>query len=278
MQEQDNIKTPSAIDQHTRRQSSDIEDANPDTKTQTVSSIPPKTAAAASKSAPIFSDFQNAEQSHETYISNQIREQLVQLGLSKEDIESKYEKYILSAARAIIEKSNERAEALCSLYRRLVNEGEAAAAEIFGETKTSNQDDVTLEQEPNKKGGNHSIGSSSTQIESPPRYDENFFTLAADPDLNSQTAINPTLTKIEDTEPVFRSYVAETISQEEQTKIGDALVKAAALTADKYRLNESISDISAAFCKLARVLGIKCGENEDYFLVLFEIWRNLVEK
>ena len=48
------------------------------------------------KSAPIFSDFQNAEQSHETYISNQIREQLVQLGLSKEDIESKYEKYISS--------------------------------------------------------------------------------------------------------------------------------------------------------------------------------------
>lgn len=160
-----------------------------------------------------------------------------------------------------------------------MSEGEAAAAEIFksGETKTSNQDDVTLEQEPNKKGGNHSIGSSHTQIESTPRYDENFFTLAADPDSDSQTAINPTLTKIEDTEPVFRSYVAETITEEEQTKISDALVAATALTTNKYRLNESISDISAAFCKLARVLGVKVSENEDYYLVLFEIWRNLVK-
>lgn len=263
-----------------RRQSPDMSNLVPDTESETVSSTHLKTAAAASnKSAPIFSDFQNAEQSHETYISNQIREQLVQLGLSKEDIESKYEKYIPATARAIIEKSNEQAEALRSLYRRLVNEGEAAAAEIFksGETKTSNQDDVTLEQEPNKKGGNHSIGSSHTQIESAPRYDENFFTLAVDPGLDSQTAINPTLTKIEDTESVSRSYVAETITEEEQTKIGEALVAATALTTNKYRLNESLSDISAAFCKLARVLDVKCGENEDYYLVLFEIWRNLVK-
>lgn len=274
MQEQDNIKTPSAIDQHTRRQSSDIEGANPDTKTQTVSSIPPKTAATASKSAPIFSDFQNAEQSHETYISNQIREQLVQLGLSKEDIENKYEKYILSAARAIIEKSNERAEALRSLYRRLVNDWETTAAEI----ENSNQDDTTLEQEPNIQGGNHPICPPFTQIESTSVQGENFFTLAADPDMESQTQSYHDLTEIEDTDFVSCSYVAETISQEEQTKIGDALVKAAALTTDKYRLNESLSDISAAFCKLARVLGIKCGENEDYFLVLFEIWRNLVKK
>ena len=274
MQEQDNIKTTSAIDQHTRRQSSDIEDANPDTKTQTVSSIPPKTAAAASKSAPIFSNFQNAEQSHETYISNQIREQLVQLVLSKEDIESKYEKYIPSAARAIIKKSNEQAEALCSLYRRLVNDWETTAAEM----ENSNQDDATLEQEPNIQGGNHPICPPFTQIESTSVQGENFFTLAADPDMESQTQSYHDLTEIEDTDLVSCSYVAETISQEEQTKIGDALVKAAALTTDKYRLNESISDISAAFCKLARVLGIKCGENEDYFLVLFEIWRNLVEK
>lgn len=276
MQEQDNIKTPSAIDQHTRRQSSDIEDANPDIKSQTVSSIPPKTAAAASKSAPIFSDFQNAEQSHETYISNQIRGQLVQLGLSKEDIESKYERYILSAARAIIKKSDEQAEALCSLYRRLVNDWEttAAAAEI----ENSNQDDATLEQEPNIQGGNHPICPPFTQIESTSIQGENFSTLAADPDMESQTQSYHDLTEIEDTDLVSCSYVAETISQEEQTKIGDALVKAAALTTDKYRLNESISDISAAFCKLARVLGVKCGENEDYFLVLFEIWRNLVEK
>ena len=275
MQEQDNIKTPAAIDQHTRRQSSDIEDANPDIKSQTVSSIPPKTAAAASKSAPIFSDFQNAEQSHETYISNQIRGQLVQLGLSKEDIESKYERYILSAARAIIKKSDEQAEALCSLYRRLVNDWEttAAAAEI----ENSNQDDATLEQEPNIQGGNHPICPPFTQIESTSIQGENFSTLAADPDMESQTQSYHDLTEIEDTDLVSCSYVAETISQEEQTKIGDALVKAAALTADKYRLNESISDISAAFCKLARVLDVKCGENEVYVLVLFEIWRNLVE-
>lgn len=261
-----------------RRQSPDMSNSVPDTESKTVPPTHLKTAAAASnKSAPIFSKNQSAEQSHETYISNQIREQLVQLGLSKEDIERKYEKYIPATARAIIEKSNEQAEALRSLYRRLVNEGEAAAAEIFGETKTSNQDDVTLEQEPNKKGGNHSIGSSHTQIESAPRHDKNFFTLAADPDLNSQTAINPTLSEIEDTEPVFRSYVAETITQEEQTKISDALVAATALTTNKYRLNESLSDISAAFCKLARVLGVKVSENEDYYLVLFEIWRNLVK-
>lgn len=278
MQEQDNIKTPSAIDQHTRRQSSDIEDTNPDTKTQTVSSIPPKTAATASKSAPIFSDFQNAEQSHETYISNQIREQLVQLGLSKEDIENKYERYILSAARAIIERSNEQAEALCSLYHRLVNDWETTAAETFGEMENSNRDDVTLEQEPNIQGGSHPICPTFTQIESTSVQGENFFTLAADPDMESQTQSCHDLTETEDTDLVSCSYVAETISQEEQTKIGDALVKAAALTTDKYRLNESISDISAAFFKLARVLGIKCGENEDYFLVLFEIWRNLVEK
>lgn len=229
------------------------------------------------RSASIFSDLQNAEQSHETYISNQIREQLVQLGLSKEDIESKYEKYIPATARAIIERSNERAEALRSLYRRLVNEGEAAAAEIFEITKNSNKDDVTLEQQPTNTGGNHSIGSPHTQIESTPRYDENFFILAADPDSNSQTAITPTLTKIEDTESAPRSYVAETITEEEQTKISDALVAATALTTNKYRLNESISDISAAFCKLARVLDVKVSENEDYYLVLFEIWRNLAE-
>lgn len=274
MQEQNNIKTPSATDQHIGRQSFDIEDTNPDTKTQTVSSIPPKTAAAALKSAPIFSDFQNAEQSHETYISNQIREQLVQLGLSKEDIESKYEKYILSAARAIIEKSNERAEALRSLYRRLVNDWETTAAEM----ENNNQDDTTLEQEPNIQGGNHPICSSLTQIESTSVQGENFFALTADPDMEPQTQSYHDLTEIEDTDPVSRSYVAETITEEEQTKIGDALVTAAALTTDKYRLNESISDISAAFCKLARVLGVKCSENEDYFLVLFEIWRNLVEK
>lgn len=261
-----------------RRQSPDISDLTPDTESKTVSSTHLKTAAAASnKSAPIFSNFQNAEQSHETYISNQIREQLVQLGLSKEDIESKYEKYIPATARAIIKKSNEQAEALRSLYRRLVNEGEAAAAEIFGVTKTNNQDDVTLEQEPNKKGGNHSIGSSHTQIGSTPSYDENFFTLAADPDSDSQAAINPTSPKIEDTESAPRSYIAETITQEEQNKIGDALVAATALTTNKYRLNESLSDIFAAFCKLARVLDVKCGENEDYYLVLFEIWRNLAE-
>lgn len=261
-----------------RRQSPDMSNSVPDIESKTVSSTHLKTAAAASnKSAPIFSDFQNAEQSHETYISNQIREQLVQLGLSKEDIENTYEKYIPATARAIIEKSNEQAEALRSLYRRLVSEGEAAAAEIFGETKNSNQDDVTLEQEPNKKGGNHSIGSSHTQIESAPRYDENFFTLAADPDSDSQAAFNPTLTKIGYTESVPRSYVAETITQEEQTKIGDALVAATALTTNKYRLNESLSDISAAFCKLARVLGVEVSENEDYYLVLFEIWRNLVK-
>lgn len=275
MQEQNNIKTPSAIDQHTGRQSSDIKDTNPDTKSQTVSSIPPKTAAAASnKSASIFSDFQNAEQSHETYISNQIREQLVQLGLSKEDIESKYEKYIPATARAIIERSNEQAEALCSLYRRLVNDWETTAAE----TKTSNQDDVTLEQEPTNTGGNHPICSPSTQIESTPVQDENFFTSATDPSIEPQIQSYHDLTEIEDTDLVSRSYVAETISQEEQTKISDALVAATALTTNKYRLNESISDISAAFCKLARVLGVKVSENEDYYLVLFEIWRNLVEK
>lgn len=261
-----------------RRQSPDMSNLAPDTKSKTVSSTHLKTAAAASnKSAPIFSDFQNAEQSHETYISNQIREQLVQLGLSKEDIESKYEKYIPATARAIIEKSNEQAEALRSLYRRLVNEGEAAAAEIFEVTKNSNQDDVTLEQQPNIQGGNHSIGSPHTQIESTPVQGENFFTLAADPDMESQTQPYHDLTEIKDTDLVSCSYVAETITQEEQTKIGDALVAATALTTNKYRLNESISDIAAAFCKLARVLGVKCGENEDYYLVLFEIWRNLAE-
>lgn len=261
-----------------RRQSPDMRNSVPDTESKTVSSTHLKTAAAASnKSAPIFSDFQNAEQSHETYISNQIREQLVQLGLSKEDIESKYEKYIPATARAIIEKSNEQAEALRSLYRRLVNEGEAAAAEIFGETKNSNQDDVTLEQQPNIQGGNHSIGSSLTQIESVSVQGENFFTSAADPSIEPQIQSYHDLTEIGDTDLVSRSYVAETITQEEQTKIGDALVVATALTTNKYRLNESISDISAAFCKLARVLGVEVSENEDYYLVLFEIWRNLVK-
>lgn len=276
MQEQDNIKTPSTTDQHTVRQSSDIEDTNPDTKSQTVSSIPPKTAATASKSASIFSEDQNAEQSHETYIINSLREQLMQLGLSKYEIEMEYEKYLPIAARAIIEKP----KTLCSLRQRLMNDLETVAAQIFKstETETSNQDDVTLEQEPNKKGGNHSICPSSTKTESTPNYDENFSTMAADPDLNSQTAFNPILTEIKDTEPIPRSYVAEVISQEEQTKIGDALVKATALTTNKYRLNESISDISTAFKKLARVLDIKRNKNEDYFLVLFEIWRNLVEK
>lgn len=261
-----------------RRQSPDISDLAPDTESKTIPPTHLKTAAAASnKSAPIFSDFQNAEQSHETYISNQIREQLVQLGLSKEDIENTYEKYIPAAARAIIEKSNEQAEALRSLYHRIVNEGEAAAAEIFGITKNSNQDDVTLEQQPNIQGGNHPICSSLTQIESVSVQGENFFTSAADPSIESQTQSYHDLTEIGDTESASRSYVAETITEEEQTKIGDALVAATALTTNKYRLNESLSDISAAFYKLARVLGVEVSENEDYYLVLFEIWRNLVK-
>lgn len=262
-----------------RRQSPDMSDLAPNTESKTIPPTHLKTAAAASnKSASIFSDFQNAEQSHETYISNQIREQLVQLGLSKEDIESKYEKYIPAAARAIIEKSNEQAEALCSLYRRLVNNWETTAAEIFGEMKDSNQDDVTLEQQSTNTGGNHPICSPFTQIESTSVQGENFFTLTADPDMESQTQSYHDLTEIEDTDPASRSYVAETIAKEEQTKISDALVAATALTTNKYRLNESISDISAAFCKLARVLDVKVSENEDYFLVLFEIWRNLVKK
>ena len=159
-----------------------------------------------------------------------------------------------------------------------MNEGEAAAAEIFGVPKNSNQDDVTLEQQPNIQGGNHPIYSPLTQIESTSVQGENFFTLTVDPDVESQIQSYHDLTKIEDTEPASRSYVAETITKEEQTKISDALVAAAALTTNKYRLNESLSDISAAFCKLARVLDVKVSENEDYFLVLFEIWRNLVKK
>lgn len=255
-----------------RRQSPDMSNLVPDTESKTIPPTHLKTAAAASnKSAPIFSKNQNAEQSHETHIINSLREQLMQLGLSKDEIETNYEKYLPIAARVTIEKSEIQAELLQFLYQRFLNNWATAAAE------TNNQDDVTLEQEPNKKGGSRSIGSSHTQIESAPRYDENFFTLAADPDLDSQTAINPTLTKIEDTESVPRSYVAETITQEEQTKIGDALVAATALTTNKYRLNESLSDISAAFYKLARVLGVEVSENEDYYLVLFEIWRNLVK-
>lgn len=260
------------------RQSPDIRNSVPDTESKTIPPTHLKTAAAASnKSASIFSKDQNAEQSHETYISNQIREQLVQLGLSKEDIENKYEKYIPATARAIIERSNAQTEALCSLYRRLVNDWEATAAEIFGEMENSNQDDVTLEQQPNIQGGNHPICSPSTQIESTPVQGENFFTLAADPDIEPQIQSYHDLTKIEDTESAPSSYVAETITEEEQIKIGDALVAATALTTNKYRLNESLSDISAAFCKLARVLDVKCSENEDYYLVLFEIWRNLAE-
>ena len=223
------------------------------------------------KSASIFSKNQNAEQSYETHIINSLREQLMQIGLSKYEIEMEYKKYLHTATRAIIEKS----ETLCSLCQRLVNDWEAVVAEIFksAETKASNQDDVTLKQEPNKKGSSHSIGSPHTQIESTPRYS----ILAADPDLDSQTAINPTLTEIGYTESVPRSYVAETVTKEEQIQIGDALVAATALTTNKFKLNESLSDISAAFCKLARVLGVKTSGNEDYYLVLFEIWRNLVK-
>ena len=257
-----------------RRQSPDIGNLAPDTESKTVYPTHLKTAAAASnKSASIFSENQHAEQSHETYIINSLREQLMQLGLSKYEIEMEYEKYLPIAARAIIEKP----ETLCSLRQRLVNDLESVAAQIFksAETKISNQDDVTLEQEPNKKGGSHSIGSPHTQIESTPRFDENFSTMAADPDLDSQPPFNPTLPEIGYTESVPRSYVAETITKEEQIQIGDALVAATALTTNKFKLNESLSDISAAFCKLAHVLGVKVSENEDYYLVLFEIWRNL---
>lgn len=254
------------------RQSPDIGNLAPDTESKTVRPTHLKTAAAASnKSASIFSKNQNAEQSHETHIINALREQLMQLGLSKNEIEMNYEKYLPIAARVTIERSEIQAELLQFLYQRFLNNWATAAAE------TSNQDDVTLEQKPNKKGGSHSIGSPHTQIESAPRYDENFSTLAADPDLNSQPPFNPTLSEIGYTESVPRSYVAETITKEEQTQIGDALVAATALTTNKFKLNESLSDISAAFCKLAHVLGVKVSENEDYYLVLFEIWRNLVK-
>lgn len=258
------------------RQSPDIRNSVPDIESQTVSSTHLKTAAAASnKSASIFSKDQNAEQSHETHIINSLREQLMQLGLSKYEIEMEYEKYLPIAARAIIEKP----ETLCSLRQRLVNDLEAVAAEVFksAAAEISNQDDVTLKQEPINNGGNHSIGSSHTQIESIPCPDENFYTLAADPDLDSQTAFSPTLTEVEDTESTPCSRVAETITESAQIQINDALAYVAA-HGWIPRLHESINDIAAAFCKLARVLDIKCSGNDDFYLILFEIWQKLYQK
>ncbi|MBQ2347247.1 MAG: hypothetical protein II388_02600 [Clostridia bacterium] len=254
------------------RQSPDIGNSVPDIESQTISSTHLKTAAAASnKSASIFSKDQNAEQSHETHIINSLQEQLMQLGLSKNEIEMEYEKYLPIAARAITEKSEIQAELLQFLCQRFLNNWATAAA------KTSNQDDVTLEQEPINNGGNHSIDSSSTQIESIPCPDENFYTLAADPDLDSQTAFSPTLTEVEDIESIPRSYVAEVVTESTQIQINDALAYVAA-HGWIPRLHESINDIAAAFCKLARVLDINCSGNDDFYLILFEIWQKLYQK
>ena len=96
-----------------RRQSPDIGNPVPDTESKTVYPTHLKTAAAASnKSASIFSKNQNAEQSHETHIINSLREQLMQLGLSKYEIEMEYEKYLPIAARVTIERSEIQAELL----------------------------------------------------------------------------------------------------------------------------------------------------------------------
>ena len=258
-----------------RRQAPNIRNSVPDAESKTVSSTHLKTAAAASnKSASIFSENQNAEQSHETHIINSLREQLIQLGLSKYEIEMKYEKYLPIAARAIIEKP----ETLCSLRQRLVNDLEAVAAEIFksAETKTSHQDDVTLEQEPINNCGKHSPIEEQTESFLPNPY---WFIPDGTVDYNldhiPKFRGEPIESEYDDT--LVQSYVAEVVTESAQTQINDALAYVAAHNGIP-RLHESINDIAAAFAKLARVLDIKCSGNDDFYLVLFEIWQKLYKK
>lgn len=257
------------------RQSPDIRNSVPDTESKTIPPTHLKTAAAASnKSASIFSKNQNAEQSYESHTINLLREQLMQLGLSKYEIETNYEKHLPTIARAIIEKS----EILCSLDKRLVNDLEAVAAEVFksAETKTSNQDDVTLEQEPINNCGKHSPIDEQTE-----RFLPNPYWFIPDGTINYNLDHIPEfrgeLIESEYDDALAQSYVAEIVTESAQIQINDALAYVAAHN-DIPRLHESINDIAAAFKKLARVLDIKCSGNDDFYLVLFEIWQKLYQK
>lgn len=131
-------------------------------------------------------------------------------------------------------------------------------------------------QEQNKNGGNQSTmkeqSDGSRMLKTIPTYDNEPITGTDLSDLNYDCFCLPNaIDTICDT-----LYIAEVIDQDTQAEI-DELISYAhdSKNINKCRLNEGITDIAAAFDKLAQVLGVKCEKTDKFYRVLYQVWRNL---
>lgn len=133
-------------------------------------------------------------------------------------------------------------------------------------------------QEPTKNGGNQSTmkeqGEGSRTLKMIPTYDNYPITGTDLSALNYDCSCPPTIAVDDITGDTL--YVTGVIDQDTQAEISELISHAwDSKNINKCRLNESIADIAAAFDKLARVLGVKCEKTDKFYLVLYQVWRNL---
>lgn len=133
-------------------------------------------------------------------------------------------------------------------------------------------------QEPTKNGGNQSTmkeqGEGSRISKTIPTYDNYPITGTGLSNLNYDCFCPPTIAVNDITGDTL--YITAVIDQDTQAEIGNLISHAwDSKNINKCRLNESIADIAAAFDKLARVLGVKCEKTDKFYLVLYQVWRNL---
>lgn len=133
-------------------------------------------------------------------------------------------------------------------------------------------------QEPTKNGGNQSTmkeqGEGSRRSKMIPTYDNYPITGTDLSALNYDCFCPPTIAVDDITGDTL--YIAAVIDQDTQAEISNLISHACdSKNINTCRLNESIADIAAAFDKLARVLGVKCEKTDKFYLVLYQVWRNL---
>lgn len=133
-------------------------------------------------------------------------------------------------------------------------------------------------QEPTKNGGNQSTmkeqGEGSRRSKMIPTYDNYPITGTDLSALNYDCFCLPTIAVDDITGDTL--YVTGVIDQGTQAEINELISHAwGSKNISICRLNESIADIAAAFDKLARVLGVKCEKTDKFYLVLYQVWRNL---
>lgn len=131
-------------------------------------------------------------------------------------------------------------------------------------------------QEPTKNGGNQSTmkeqGENNPRSKMIPTYDNYPITGTDLSALNYDCFCLPNAV-----DTICNTlYVAEVIDQDTQAEI-DELISYAhdSKNINKCRLNEGITDIAAAFDKLAQVLGVKCEKTDRFYRVVYQVWRNL---